>query len=123
MKHERGQTSFEYAVLITVVITTILSLMFYAKRAVMGRFRASAESIGPIWSGTNEKMTVINRGARLEQGFATGKSSSEIVAGTITGAGNLGKLGTNNVNQEVSARIVQDGEEKIVTNDAADRIF
>lgn len=123
MTRERGQTSFEYAVLITVVITTILSLMFYAKRAVMGRFRASSESIGPIWSGTNETITVVNRGARLDRSFATGKSSSEITTGTVTDVGNVGKLGVDTVDQEISAKIVTDGEENILTNVAGDRIF
>ena len=50
---KKGQTTLEFAVLITVVIAGFLAMQIYLKRGVEGKLRASADSFGQQYSPGN----------------------------------------------------------------------
>ncbi|MCM8797127.1 MAG: hypothetical protein NC923_04530 [Candidatus Omnitrophica bacterium] len=46
LRREKGQSTLEYALIISVVIVALLSLNNYIKRSVSGRLKASSDEIG-----------------------------------------------------------------------------
>ena len=42
----RGSLSIEYSVLIAIIISSIIAMMVYVKRSMMGKLRDSADSFG-----------------------------------------------------------------------------
>ena len=80
MNHKRGQSTVEYAVLIAVVAAALLGVQFYAKRAVQGRVKASADQIGDqfVPAATAYSIAVANDGARLDTLSTDGASKSEV---------------------------------------------
>lgn len=80
MEHTKGQSTLEYCVLIAVVISAILAMQIYSKRAVEGRFRQSSDQIGSQWDPAVGKYTVkiSNFSERAETLNVTGQSTSTI---------------------------------------------
>lgn len=52
---QRGQSVLEYLIILAALCAVIVSMQVYTKRAVQGRWKASADAIGPQfsarWSG------------------------------------------------------------------------
>ena len=53
----RGQSTLEYATLVAIVCAVIVSMQIYAKRAVQGNLKRSADSIGPLFSPSLSNFT------------------------------------------------------------------
>jgi hypothetical protein len=85
MKGMRGQSTLEYALLIAVVLSGLLAVEIYAKRAVEGRLKSGADQIGEQWSTAKSKfkINVTNVGTREDTLQLTGASKSEITKAEI----------------------------------------
>lgn len=46
IKRNKGQSTLEYALIVTVVIASLLAINLYMKRGVQGRLKESADEIG-----------------------------------------------------------------------------
>lgn len=46
MKHRKGQSTVEYAIIIAVIISALLVMQFYMRRGVMGKLREGTDQIG-----------------------------------------------------------------------------
>ena len=46
MKNSKGSLTIEYAILIAIVIAALLGMQGYVKRAICGRWREAADTIG-----------------------------------------------------------------------------
>ena len=79
----RGQSTLEYAVLISVIAAAVLGMAMYARRGISARLRESADSMGSQFSpdGYKSKYTTTSTSIRDETLKTTGVSRSEI-AGT-----------------------------------------
>ena len=78
-----GQSTVEYAVVIVVVITALLSMATYMKRGAMGKLRESTDSIGVQFTplGTTTNFTrVFDVGKRVTQN-ENGSGTEAISAG------------------------------------------
>ena len=80
LRKKKGQSMLEYAILMGVIIAVIVALQVYVRRAVQGKFKDSADSIGDQFS-TREAYTVqtIQQSARKDQtlGFGTEPADGE----------------------------------------------
>lgn len=52
-RNRKGQSTLEYAVIITVVIAALLAMQHYMRRGVSGKLRESADRIGEQYSAGN----------------------------------------------------------------------
>ena len=46
----KGQSIFEYAMIITIVVASLVTMKIYMKRAIEGRVRGSMDEIGELYS-------------------------------------------------------------------------
>jgi len=46
----KGQSIFEYAMIITIVVASLVTMRIYMKRAIEGRVRGSMDEIGELYS-------------------------------------------------------------------------
>lgn len=46
----KGQSIFEYAVILAIVVASLITMRIYVKRAIEGRLRASTDEIGELYS-------------------------------------------------------------------------
>lgn len=46
----KGQSIFEYAVIMAIVVASLITMRIYVKRAIEGRLRVSADEIGELYS-------------------------------------------------------------------------
>lgn len=101
LKKKKGQSMLEYAILMGVIVAVIVALQVYVRRAVQGRFKQSADSIGDQFT-TREAYTTqsIQQTARREQTLGTdmgtaGKawSESKIMTQGELGTDWVGSLG------------------------------
>jgi hypothetical protein len=46
LKRTRGQSMAEYAIVIAVVITAVVAMQLYAKRALQGKIKAVSDNVG-----------------------------------------------------------------------------
>ncbi len=46
----KGQSIFEYAMILAIVVAGLMSMQIYMKRAVEGRLRASMDDVGELYS-------------------------------------------------------------------------
>jgi hypothetical protein len=60
LKETRGQGMLEIVLVFAVVIAAILGMQVFLKRAVEGRLRSSADSVGTQWDPINGTYKVIN---------------------------------------------------------------
>ncbi len=58
---KRGQSTLEYAVLVTIIIGALLSIQFYIKRGVQGRLKSAADDIGDQYSVGNTNVIKTTR--------------------------------------------------------------
>lgn len=92
-KYNQGQTTLEYALIITVVIVGLLAIQIYVKRGVEGKLRASSDDIGDQFEAgkTAVKSTIKNTGRNVQ-------TVSSGVTNTTTSA--VGSPGGTTVNME-----------------------
>lgn len=50
LSSKKAQSTLEYAIIIFVVIGALLAIQIYVKRAIQGKLRSSADSIGEQYS-------------------------------------------------------------------------
>ncbi|MBU1726891.1 MAG: hypothetical protein KJ880_04615 [Candidatus Omnitrophica bacterium] len=50
MKNKKGQSTLELLILIAIITAALVSMTIYVKRAIQGKFRQSADSIGEQYS-------------------------------------------------------------------------
>ena len=60
LKETRGQGMLEIVLVFAVVIAAILGMQVFLKRAVEGRIKSSADSVGSQWDPVNGKYKVQN---------------------------------------------------------------
>jgi uncharacterized protein (UPF0333 family) len=53
LNQKKGQSTLEYAILIIIIITALLSIQTYIKRGVQGRLKSSSDDIGDQYSPGN----------------------------------------------------------------------
>ena len=71
IRKKRGQSILEYAILMGIVIAVIIAIQIYVKRAVQGKFKASADQIGDQFTTAEEySVETIRQTARQEQTLA-----------------------------------------------------
>ncbi len=46
----KGQSIFEYAMILTIVVASLVTMKIYMKRAIEGRVRGSMDEIGELYS-------------------------------------------------------------------------
>jgi uncharacterized protein (UPF0333 family) len=61
----RGQSTLEYSMVILCVVTALVAMQYYIKRAVQGRARESADSIGEQYApkSMSSQITVTQAGS------------------------------------------------------------
>ena len=50
LRHKRGQSTLEYALLIAVIVAGLIAMQVYLKRGYQGRLRESTDQIGEQYS-------------------------------------------------------------------------
>ena len=85
LNQKRGQSTLEYAVLVTIIIGALLSIQFYIKRGVQGRLKSAADDIGDQYSvgNTNVLKTTKSSGTTHET-FTAGVSNTAITTPEVT---------------------------------------
>lgn len=65
--HYRGQAFVEYAMVIACIAAALFVMQFYIKRAVQGRFRESADSIGEHYAPgrMDSEITITQTGSTI----------------------------------------------------------
>ena len=48
--NKRGQSSLEYAVIITIIVAALIAMQVYVKRGVQGRLKQASDDIGAQFS-------------------------------------------------------------------------
>lgn len=95
LRHKRGQSTLEYALLIAAVVAGLVMMQVYLKRGVGGRLKSGADDIGEqfdpaafssqynIVTGTARRETVADKVTRsqLTAPESTSRSGSETVSG------------------------------------------
>lgn len=73
LNKKRGQSTLEYAVLITVIIAALISIQTYIKRGVQGRLKSASDDIGDQFSpGNTNSIVSEKRSSRQQQLFGIG---------------------------------------------------
>ena len=76
MRHEKGQSTVEYAIIIAVVISALLVMQFWMRRGVMGKLRDSTDSIGDQFNPFEAK-------ADLTKNFNSTRTEALSTNGTV----------------------------------------
>jgi uncharacterized protein (UPF0333 family) len=50
---KKGQSTLEYALIIAVAVVALIAIMTYMRRSMLGRYKASSDSIGKQFDPTN----------------------------------------------------------------------
>jgi Flp pilus assembly pilin Flp len=85
MPGKRGQTIFEYAVLIGVTVAALIAMQTYMKRAMQGRLRQSAEQLseGGFYSPKATTSLSVIRTSSLETSEAIDKTTTSDATSVI----------------------------------------
>jgi uncharacterized protein (UPF0333 family) len=85
MRSRRGQSTLEYAILIVIVIGALISIQFYLKRGIQGRFKSATDDIGSQFSpgNTNHNRVVITS-SNTQDSFRAGVTRSQLLADEVT---------------------------------------
>ena len=80
----KGQSTLEYAVLISVVVAALIAMQIYMKRGVQGKLRDATDQVGEQYApgrvgSTYNTTTKSTRKETLEGGVNAGHSTSELV--------------------------------------------
>lgn len=84
-KRKKGQSTVEYAVLIVLVISALLSIQFYLKRGIQGRLKSATDDIGDQFSPGNTNLieTTTTTGQRQET-FIAGRTMKNLLVDEVT---------------------------------------
>lgn len=78
-KRKKGQSTLEYAILIVIIIGALLSIQYYIKRGMQGRWKSNTDDIGDQFSpGNMFSNTTKNVGSTSNETFLTGVSETVI---------------------------------------------
>jgi cytoskeletal protein RodZ len=79
-RSRRGQSTLEYAILIVIVIGALMSIQFYLKRGVQGRFKSATDDIGDQFSpGNTDYNKVTTTSSKTQDTFKSGVTSSTLL--------------------------------------------
>lgn len=77
LRHNQGQSTLEYAILIAVVVAALLATQIYIKRGVQGKLRESTDQIGEQFDTGKTKVTSNrNRTATTVQELSQGVTNT-----------------------------------------------
>jgi uncharacterized protein (UPF0333 family) len=97
---KKGQSTLEYAIIITVVIGALLAMQIYFKRGLQGKLKESSDNIGQQYSAgltTSSYTTTVNTSS-TEATTPTSGTSSTITSSTqISGSENISELANETV--------------------------
>ncbi len=81
LNQKKGQSTLEYAVLVTIIIGALLSMQFYLKRGIAGKVKDSADQIGDQYSaGNTNVLESTTTKSKSTESFATGKSTTKLTS-------------------------------------------
>ena len=79
LKNRSGQSTLEYAVLVTIIIGALLSMQFYLKRGIQGKVKESSDQIGDQYSAGNTNVIKTTKThSETEEKFENGVSSTNL---------------------------------------------
>ncbi len=84
----KGQSIFEYAMILTIVVASLMTMKIYMKRAIEGRIRGSMDEIGELYSPlcVTSKFTTEQLSDTVEQelfGLVKGKTKIGVSSNTV----------------------------------------
>jgi len=59
MQNRRAQSSFEFSILIVIVLGALLTMQVYMKRAVQGRWKAASDDVGDQYDPRSTNGTIL----------------------------------------------------------------
>ena len=84
----QGQSTVEYAFLMTIVVAAVLGVAMYLNRGFQGRFRRAAEFLGPLYGPglvqSNENTTMSSQSAQSAVIQGTGTARTRLTASNTT---------------------------------------
>lgn len=94
MRRKKGQSTLEWSALLAVIVAALLATSVYMKRALQGRIRGLADSVGEQYSPT-----------RMNSSVTTSINSNTTVDTTVEKSGTLdAKSLTTTITNETNAR-------------------
>ena len=93
LNKKRGQSTLEYAVLITVIIAALIAIQTYIKRGVQGRLKSATDDIGDQYSPGNTNVIMAERkfsntvqtfGYKADGTIGQGLQSTTIIGNELT---------------------------------------
>lgn len=88
LNQKKGQSTLEYAILIIIIITALLSIQTYIKRGVQGRLKSSADDIGDQYSvGNTNVIEATKTASNTTQQFgiaAQGVAETKLIGDEVT---------------------------------------
>lgn len=76
MRHCKGQNILEYAILICIVISALLIMQFYVKRAYQGRLKQEADSVGEQYAPKHTTSQIITNTIINSESYTGGKTDA-----------------------------------------------
>lgn len=79
LRRIKGQSTLEYAMVITVVVGALLAIRFYMTRSVQGKLRESIDNIGEQYSAgkTTSKYTIDTTASKTKETFGLDPSDTK----------------------------------------------
>ena len=76
-----GQSTLEYAILITIIIAALISMQIFIKRGVAGRLRQASSDIGEQYSvGNTNILETTTTTSNTQEKFTNGVSKTSMTA-------------------------------------------
>ena len=102
LNQRRGQSTLEYAVLVTIIIGALLSIQFYIKRGVQGRLKSAADDIGDQYSVGNTNVL------KTTKSSSTTRDTFGVVGQGVSQSNLLTPESTNTVEKSVIVNTAQE---------------
>lgn len=117
----KGQSIFEYAMIIAIVVAALMSMQIYMKRAVEGRLRASMDEVGELYSpGKTTSKFVTEQISEIKEretfGLASGSTRADGVSITEV-------LTPSEIHRSASDSVPDSASEKIDIDFATETLF
>lgn len=116
----KGQSTMEYAVLVTVVVAALLAMQAYMKRGVQGKLRSAADDVGGQFSPTayHGKFKVTQHSATQETLHVGGQGKGESLSQTTSIDGTSG-IGNRRDGMDIGGGV----EEQTTDDQSHDKMF
>ena len=85
LNKRKGQSTLEYAVLITIIIAALIAMNQYIKRGLQGRLKSASDDIGDQYSsGNTNYIKMTNTTGSSTETFNFGVTNSTMLTPEIT---------------------------------------